>query len=475
MKWNDLSMTQKSELMKIYVSNGITRLDDIIKNYNEFDNGGPLEDEIIPAVLLGTSTRKEMRQAARNYANNVYAKQGLTAKGLEKDYNLEASIDGNSSKGIRVFNRAFQKQYAKNLDYSNRMAEKRKVIEDIKRGDSIALGEYTGKRMSEFGRDYVHPFLMTAIGFNPTIGVAQEFGEVVSPLLQGNYGQVGAQVLTSVLPNGLSKIKDWWSYYKPAVKQTVKHPIESYNNVKRFNSDIDSYYKSLKEAIDNNLKYYKGREHLFALDDRFIEDSGYNYNNVSAQYENIMGDPLTIFPDKISDSRVRLHKVSPKDYFRPYTGEYNPNTKEIDIWSSFGLEHILKGEYDEARRRLKSTGAHESTHLLLDTPYLVPLVKPSVDYYVPNSEHILFDSNMIDIFESLNTHNKAPEELAADLAGHRAYFNHNFPVNTLGPKNTRATVNYFKEYFDNKYDDETIEGILKSFSMFGYKNGGFLK
>lgn len=44
-KWNDLSMSEKSEMMKIAVRNGITNLDEIKRKYNEFAEGGNLYAE----------------------------------------------------------------------------------------------------------------------------------------------------------------------------------------------------------------------------------------------------------------------------------------------------------------------------------------------------------------------------------------------------------------------------------------------
>lgn len=40
MKWDNLTMSQKQALMKIYVNNGITNLDEIRNHYNRFDEGG---------------------------------------------------------------------------------------------------------------------------------------------------------------------------------------------------------------------------------------------------------------------------------------------------------------------------------------------------------------------------------------------------------------------------------------------------
>lgn len=41
MQWNDLSMAQKSELMKLYIKNGVTSLDAMSKHFNTYANGGP--------------------------------------------------------------------------------------------------------------------------------------------------------------------------------------------------------------------------------------------------------------------------------------------------------------------------------------------------------------------------------------------------------------------------------------------------
>jgi hypothetical protein len=39
MNWSDLSMSQRGELMSIYLKNGITSLDEMKKHYNSFAEG----------------------------------------------------------------------------------------------------------------------------------------------------------------------------------------------------------------------------------------------------------------------------------------------------------------------------------------------------------------------------------------------------------------------------------------------------
>ena len=43
-KWNELSLAEKAEMMKVAISNGVTNLNDIRKQYNEFAEGGNIYD-----------------------------------------------------------------------------------------------------------------------------------------------------------------------------------------------------------------------------------------------------------------------------------------------------------------------------------------------------------------------------------------------------------------------------------------------
>ena len=43
--WNDLNMTQRNELIKLYLNNGISSLDEMKEHYNTFQAGGPIKKE----------------------------------------------------------------------------------------------------------------------------------------------------------------------------------------------------------------------------------------------------------------------------------------------------------------------------------------------------------------------------------------------------------------------------------------------
>ena len=44
MSWEDLNIKEKSDLMRLYISNGIVDLDSIREHYNNFATGGALPD-----------------------------------------------------------------------------------------------------------------------------------------------------------------------------------------------------------------------------------------------------------------------------------------------------------------------------------------------------------------------------------------------------------------------------------------------
>ena len=51
-RWDVLSMKDRASLIKLYIQNGYTSIEDIKKHYNKFDNGGPKNgDQPTPAFL----------------------------------------------------------------------------------------------------------------------------------------------------------------------------------------------------------------------------------------------------------------------------------------------------------------------------------------------------------------------------------------------------------------------------------------
>ena len=68
MKWDNLTMSQKQALMKIYVNNGVTNLDEIRNHYNRFDDGGE-KDNITRQEYL-QSKANEIKKQALEYSQS---------------------------------------------------------------------------------------------------------------------------------------------------------------------------------------------------------------------------------------------------------------------------------------------------------------------------------------------------------------------------------------------------------------------
>ena len=98
MKWDNLTMSQKQALMKIYVNNGVTNLDEIVNHYNRFDEGGYTEESL--------EKRKAIYKRYDPTGGTGIISQGLymltggnQAKGEENEYwKAYLGLDNNVSK-----------------------------------------------------------------------------------------------------------------------------------------------------------------------------------------------------------------------------------------------------------------------------------------------------------------------------------------------------------------------------------------
>lgn len=92
MKWDNLTMSQKQALMKIYVNNGVTNLDEIVNHYNRFAEGGPVENIELPKTndrpLLHGHTSYIDSSSIPNERLNL-----RPAPGLLTDANVGAGIN----------------------------------------------------------------------------------------------------------------------------------------------------------------------------------------------------------------------------------------------------------------------------------------------------------------------------------------------------------------------------------------------
>lgn len=145
-RWSALSMSERADLIKLYVSNGITSINDIKKDYNSFDGGGK-KSKIITTEMTPSQAIK-YNESADNAAFMI--PYGGTPDNPEFLYpeELEASAVVASAKEAKQ--KALEKEIAK-LNSSDAW----KTI-PIRQGENFEANKHA--------REYVEPIVNAAVG-----------------------------------------------------------------------------------------------------------------------------------------------------------------------------------------------------------------------------------------------------------------------------------------------------------------------
>lgn len=85
MNWSDLSMSQRSELIQIYLKNGVTSLDEMKKHYNSFAEGG--STDIPPERFFGIATPEVTDNNIYYSRNSLLPEVKVVAKGDPRKVN----------------------------------------------------------------------------------------------------------------------------------------------------------------------------------------------------------------------------------------------------------------------------------------------------------------------------------------------------------------------------------------------------
>ena len=108
MRWEELSMRDRSELMKTYLRNGVTQLSAMRNHYNKFVSGGPLKDEI---SYQTPEMQKKMAAESGNYWGSLATEDKsklLQYYGNMGVSNLDEIIDYYNSSPEEVRKRALE-------------------------------------------------------------------------------------------------------------------------------------------------------------------------------------------------------------------------------------------------------------------------------------------------------------------------------------------------------------------------------
>lgn len=184
-RWSALSMQQRADLIKLYTNNGITNINDIRKHYNSFDDGGPTEKDTIPMyadeegnlydVLPGVVdirglNRREVKRLAQEIAGRDTHEWDVTNRELASGL---ATVQGKHRDQEARFNRIFEKQYKKNLDYSRQIERAKRAG----KGDTSALVDYMN-----YGQNKAASYLAPLLGIPAASVLASS--EVLMPVAQ---------------------------------------------------------------------------------------------------------------------------------------------------------------------------------------------------------------------------------------------------------------------------------------------------
>ena len=163
-RWSALSMSDRADLIKLYVSNGITSLDTIKKDYNSFDVGGPTRE-----MTLSEAT------ALNKTLNNS---QYMLAVGDSPDDPAYLSTDILEPAIVKAFNS--EEEY-------NRYK-----------------GEQFGKQVAK-NRDEIASNIMSVLEYAPFIGDGITTADAIASINKGDYTQAAALMGLALLPNIIEK------------------------------------------------------------------------------------------------------------------------------------------------------------------------------------------------------------------------------------------------------------------------------
>ena len=163
MKWNDLTMKERSDLMSLFLKAGVGSLSDMKHIYDgtkdtipiQTDDNGNLIDSIAPATVSAPLSRDEW--------SNLYAQGKVSLSQIPRKY--QSWIEGQNSK----------------------------FKADIT------------KAMHNAGENYLIPAFLTAATLNPIIGGASDIASIGSQIATGNFTGAAIDAATAFLPEVLEK------------------------------------------------------------------------------------------------------------------------------------------------------------------------------------------------------------------------------------------------------------------------------
>lgn len=285
MKWNDLTMEERSDLMSLFLKSGVGSLSDMRHIYDgESDtgyNGGTLKESKVSDKL------------SRNQWNDLYRKGKVSISEVPREY--QSWIEGENS--------------------------------EFKKGITKAI--------SDFGENYVAPAMMAALSLNPVLGASQDIAEIAFNLGTGNLAGAGIAAATAFLPEAIGETA------KTAIKsrkvarmlsraELDKRLLDASKSTQLYSKESQKVKGEIKQGVKTlgvHRRYGTGR----ITGSQDITDPSNK-------------GPINYGPSRFNESveevpQKTLHVKNAKEYFEYPRGEYAENGLSFDdgIEMSMGM------------------------------------------------------------------------------------------------------------------------------------------
>lgn len=500
MKWNNLTLSEKSELMKLYLKNGITSLSDMKEHYNSYATGGSIEDKDVPKyqtggpdndkIYISSQTQNSWTPEVTISANKPEWQRGLQPWDWSRAKQYYSNTDGTlTSKGFEFLKNVASKRQT---GTSNFMRD----VNKLSRIPNMAVGAIGAipataelvaslPVVAETAAPYVASilpkvpmaasrFLLGATGMEGTNQVIKEntdydsWGDMLNQVLYGpNNNQINAEILEFSNPGSLLgcafsrsnlnvvNTKEPIRYIK--VKEPYLHSFDKHNII-----DAIKSYRNFKNT-DFNSTTFKPLKSAFAEQEKTY--------------------PL-IFDKSVSSlQNIKLH-TNPFSYWYkgPMESSFNPfkwKSEKNRAALAFGNDiYINPSMFIKSNPRyLKALVAHEYTHPFQDLYSKRGRLSVSVgDYYGANPDNPAYNYGLRDFYKAPTEWSKSPDEFQAEANFLKSYLN--IPLTTPFKDLSTNYKNGFVKALSYKFGlpENTIYRNLENLSSGLYlNNGGNLK
>lgn len=253
MKWSELSMKDKADVMKVAIGNGVIDLNDI---KNKFDEGGPIEQQLREQYPHYTDAQIQLLVRSRQAENNLI-KHKETSQPSNKDYSKDIELvmgalhnQANSLKDMEIKEASIkQEQQAK-----ERWAPYKLGIEAGTTAAELLAGTYfltkgaikgsnaVARRLSRTTSRHGHPVystsspagkvraatdkLLTKMDKGQTTMSTLGFGADIAQLIQGdtswiNNAELAGDAAGIIGGTNIIRSTPWFGRYRNAIDTTL--------------------------------------------------------------------------------------------------------------------------------------------------------------------------------------------------------------------------------------------------------------